>query len=326
MDLNAKEVLNTEGFFSLSEPSLTELLSRDSFYADEVDIFNGVIEWLQFNGKTKESSQRVLRTVRLNLLDMKELLSRVRPSGFFCPDTILDAIEAKVNVDPLTLNRRGILIPDDNVARLQHAAEVTEGQQTQCLLDGNSENYNWDHGFTLHRIDPEKPEGITIKLGRPHIINTIRMLLFDRDYRSYSYVIQVSLDQEKWLKVVDYSSYYCRSWQELHFQARVVQYIRVIGTMNTHNRSFHLVAFECLYSTRPFILSPLFNGLIVPAENVASVAASATVIEGVSRSRNALLNGNIRDYDWDSGYTCHQLGSGSIVIQLAQPYVIESMR
>ena len=64
----------------------------------------------------------------------------------------------------------------------------------------------------------------------------------------------------------------------------------------------------------------------VPTENVASVAASATVIEGVSRSRNALLNGNIRDYDWDSGYTCHQLGSGSIVIQLAQPYVIESMR
>ena len=78
------------------------------------------------------------------------------------------------------------------MARLQHAAEVIEGQQTQCLLDGNSENYNWDHGFTLHKIDPEKPEGITIKLGRPHIINTIRMLLFDRDYRSYSYIIQVS--------------------------------------------------------------------------------------------------------------------------------------
>ena len=64
----------------------------------------------------------------------------------------------------------------------------------------------------------------------------------------------------------------------------------------------------------------------VPTENMASVSASATVIEGVSRSRNALLNGNVRDYDWDSGYTCHQLGSGSIVIQLAQPYVIESMR
>lgn len=64
----------------------------------------------------------------------------------------------------------------------------------------------------------------------------------------------------------------------------------------------------------------------VPAENVATIALSASVIEGVSRSRNALLNGDTRNYDWDSGYTCHQLGSGAIVIQLAQPYAIGSLR
>ena len=64
----------------------------------------------------------------------------------------------------------------------------------------------------------------------------------------------------------------------------------------------------------------------VPLENVASISASATVLEGVSRSRNALLNGNTRDYDWESGYTCHQLGSGYIVVQLSQPYMISSMR
>ena len=72
--------------------------------------------------------------------------------------------------------------------------------------------------------------------------------------------------------------------------------------------------------------SSLFPLYIVPTENVASISASATVLEGVSRSRNALLNGNTRDYDWDSGYTCHQLGSGCIVVQLAQPYIISSMR
>lgn len=68
------------------------------------------------------------------------------------------------------------------------------------------------------------------------------------------------------------------------------------------------------------------NIALVPTENVATVSASATVIEGVSRSRNALLNGDTKNYDWDSGYTCHQLGSGAIVIQLAQPFVIGSMR
>lgn len=65
---------------------------------------------------------------------------------------------------------------------------------------------------------------------------------------------------------------------------------------------------------------------LVPSENVASISTCASVIEGVSRSRNALLNGDTRNYDWDSGYTCHQLGSGAIVIQLAQPYIISSLR
>ena len=66
--------------------------------------------------------------------------------------------------------------------------------------------------------------------------------------------------------------------------------------------------------------------VLVPKENVASVGKSACVIEGVSRSRNALLNGDTVNYDWDTGYTCHQLGSGAIVIQLAQAYIIDSLR
>lgn len=65
---------------------------------------------------------------------------------------------------------------------------------------------------------------------------------------------------------------------------------------------------------------------IVPSVNVATILCGASVIEGVSRSRNALLNGDTSNYDWDSGYTCHQLGSGAIVIQLAQPYMLGSLR
>ena len=64
----------------------------------------------------------------------------------------------------------------------------------------------------------------------------------------------------------------------------------------------------------------------VPSENVALPSLGASVIEGVSRSRNALLNGEVGNYDWNIGYTCHQLGSGAIVVQLPQPYIIGSMR
>lgn len=39
-----------------------------------------------------------------------------------------------------------------------------------------------------------------------------------------------------------------------------------------------------------------------------------------------MINGDWENYDWDNGYTCHQLGSGAIVVQLNQPYLIGSMR
>ncbi|XP_009706072.1 PREDICTED: BTB/POZ domain-containing protein 9-like [Cariama cristata] len=101
------------------------------------------------------------------------------------------------------------------------------------------------------------------------------------------------------------------------------RYIRIVGTHNTVNKVFHIVAFECMFTNKTFTLE---KGLIVPTENVATIADCASVIEGVSRSRNALLNGDTKNYDWDSGYTCHQLGSGAIVVQLAQPYMIGSIR
>ncbi|XP_023209936.1 BTB/POZ domain-containing protein 9-like, partial [Centruroides sculpturatus] len=140
---------------------------------------------------------------------------------------------------------------------------------------------------------------------------------------SYAYYIEVSMDQKDWIRVVDHTRYLCHSWQNLYFDERVVKYIRIVGTHNTVNRVFHVVAFECMYTNKFFRLE---KGLIVPNHNVATITSSACVIEGVSRSRNALINGDTENYDWDSGYTCHQLGSGAIVIQLAQPYMIDSMR
>ena len=80
------------------------------------------------------------------------------------------------------------------------------------------------------------------------------------------------------------------------------------------DRRFHLIQFIILLCVS------------VPTENVATIPHNAIVTEGVSRSRNALINGDIRQYDWDSGYTCHQLGSGCIVIQFPQPYIIGCMR
>lgn len=54
-------------------------------------------------------------------------------------------------------------------------------------------------------------------------------------FRSYGYYIDVSVNQVDWVRVVNHSTYYCRSWQHLFFKPRVVQYIKVVGTNNTVN-------------------------------------------------------------------------------------------
>ncbi|GBP56853.1 hypothetical protein EVAR_41489_1 [Eumeta japonica] len=193
-----------------------------------------------------------------------------------------------------------------------------------ALLDGDTENYDMERGYTRHTIsDSGDGLGIVVKLGTMSIINHIRLLLWDRDNRSYAYYIEVSVDQKDWVRVVDHSKYYSRSWQNLYFEPRVVRYINLVGTSNTVNRVFHVVSLEAMHTAN---VPPLCNGLIKPVHNVATVQLSAIVVEGISRTRNALINGDVEHYDWEKGYTCHQLGSGSIMVQLAQPYMLSSIR
>lgn len=40
---------------------------------------------------------------------------------------------------------------------------------------------------------------------------------------------------------------------------------------------------------------------LVPIESLATIEANAVVSEGVSRVRNALINGDYQLYDWDTG-------------------------
>lgn len=201
-----------------------------------------------------------------------------------------------------------------------------------------------EKGYTRHSITDTNEQSIIVELGKISIINSLKFLLWDRDHRSYSYFVDVCVDQSCWERVIDHSNYLCRSWQWLYFSKRAVRFIRLTGTHNTVNKVFHVVALEAVYSST---IPNIVDGLVAPVENVAMVEKSAIVLQGVSRSRNALLNSDISKLnygnsdisnliwvqfkyqllsDWDCGYTCHQLGSGEILIQLGQPYLIGSLR
>jgi BTB/POZ domain-containing protein 9 len=136
--------------------------------------------------------------------------------------------------------------------------------------------------------------------------------------------VELSVNKDsQWDRVIDHTEYNCRSWQYLYFSPRAVRFIRLVGTHNTINKVFHVVALEACYTENP---EQVVGGIVAPSCNIATVERSAIVVDGVSRTRNALLNGDVKNYDWDSGYTCHQLGSGVILVQLGQPYYIDSMR
>ena len=111
---------------------------------------------------------------------------------------------------------------DENIALPHLGAEVIQGEFPDALLDSDTTSFDMDKGFTLHYL--EEGHAIVVRLGRPSIINTIKMLLWDRDMRSYSYYIEVSMDNEDWIKIIDYSKYLCHSWQTLYFEPRVVRY------------------------------------------------------------------------------------------------------
>lgn len=76
-----------------------------------------------------------------------------------------------------------VLVPEENIATMKHGAQVVKGELKSALLDGDTQNYDLDHGFSRHPIEEDGRAGIQVKLGQPSIINHIRLLLWDRDSR-----------------------------------------------------------------------------------------------------------------------------------------------
>lgn len=52
-----------------------------------------------------------------------------------------------------------------------------------ALLNGDTENYNGENGYTTHTITRDRSKGITVQLNQPYIVNSVSMLLWDKDNR-----------------------------------------------------------------------------------------------------------------------------------------------
>jgi hypothetical protein len=86
------------------------------------------------------------------------------------------------------------------------AKVITGDFRTALLANQNNEDEGTptDRTYAKHLINP-RDSGITIELGRPFIVNNIRLHLMDRDQRAYSYYIEVSEFIPGWVQALPYS-------------------------------------------------------------------------------------------------------------------------
>ena len=90
---NCTEVIETEGFFALSEGVLCKLLDSDELYMpNEIDLYHAIVEWghrkVENNAKfglpavaLKEIVAKPLKAVRMGMVNVRDLNSVVRKGG-----------------------------------------------------------------------------------------------------------------------------------------------------------------------------------------------------------------------------------------------------
>ena len=100
---------SSEGFLSLSQVALIDLLSRDSFFAPEIEIFRAIVQWMERNNVGVDDARDLLKVVRLQLVSHSDLFNIIRPSGLYQPDQILDALHFQSEKKPQELQQRGLL-------------------------------------------------------------------------------------------------------------------------------------------------------------------------------------------------------------------------
>ncbi|XP_050435296.1 BTB/POZ domain-containing protein 9-like isoform X2 [Adelges cooleyi] len=255
--------------------------------------FSAVNRWIQKNGKhlDRDAKSKVLSAVRCPLMSDEEL-TKVSESRLISLDTISRAKILRNTGRPHTIGFRAQRKPDVNLA------------------EGSSVTYN-DNG------------GIMIRLSHPSTINYIKIILPKEDL---AYYIEVSMGDNDWVKVIDYSDYICRSVQRLWVYPIAAWYIRIvyIRTKNTVNKPCKFE--EISYKTNRHHLVEIENEIVAPKYNVISSLKNALIIKGESRYENNTLLDHLDECDMYKRYTWHQLGSGCILIQLPQPYMLSSMR
>ena len=135
LDTNAKWILKaaSEEFLSLPQKYLVEIVCRDSFVTEEIEIFELVRKWLEYNNKTRDESASLLKVVRLCEIPPELLFGAVEPSGLFDREVLSEAVQVSCQLELDHMIPRGFIEPGLSLYVLLHSILWKLGPYRQSI-------------------------------------------------------------------------------------------------------------------------------------------------------------------------------------------------
>uniref|UniRef100_A0A7E4VE30 BTB domain-containing protein n=1 Tax=Panagrellus redivivus TaxID=6233 RepID=A0A7E4VE30_PANRE len=287
-----------ESFKKLSTTAITHVLKDAASVVPGSSLFHAFVKWLKANPTESIHYVQLLKCINLTAMEIEEMVDTIPPSTHIDANDLLKIVFEQSK----TVN-----FPTDNV--------LTPRYEVQVVTGGNSTFFTIPkEGSTLKHVIDNTSENIMIDLKRTFMLNYFEMELAQGNW---SYWIEISVDNNTWTCIIDYSDYKCRSVQRLFFEERPVRYIRIRGTA-TGDETFEILRLEAYHLTQPLKVNPE-TGIVIPTSNVALEEKNAVVIQGENWN-GGMLNGSA-----ELGWTCHKIGEDPIIVQLPQPYLLDSM-
>uniref|UniRef100_A0A7E4VE06 BTB domain-containing protein n=1 Tax=Panagrellus redivivus TaxID=6233 RepID=A0A7E4VE06_PANRE len=310
--VHSTQFIEHETFKKLSVKSLSLILTDFALEASHKVIFNGLVDWMKANPSESAHFSELLKNIKLNAIALDDLVTAMRPLKLIDANDFMDIVYEQAKGVARTESDEVVEFPIDNALAPHCGAVVVNGGCSKFFTVPIV-------GATLKHHVSNATESIAIDLARPYMLNYLEMELAHGDQ---SYWIAVSENNVNWIRIIDYSNYVCRSVQRLYFQERPIRHIYIHGTASASaNGMFEISRFEAYYTRNPLNFHPQ-TGIVIPSDNVALASKNAVVIQGSNScgASNAMINGSTT-----SGYTFQHIGNSPIIVQLPQPYLLDSM-
>lgn len=130
---------------------------------------------------------------------------------------------------------------DGNLALASKGAKAIGPKNPELMIDGLVTNITDRGGWAWGYIPCE----FSVEFPKLYVISKIRLLLWDRDLRVYSWRVEVSTDGENWAIVDDQERDPSSDrWKEIKFDPRDVRHVRVKGYGEIVKKGFAVVELE----------------------------------------------------------------------------------